>query len=131
MARRMLSRGGEPSSLLQVDAGDDVAFRILGPLTIERAGQDVPVPSAKLRTVLALLLMHARRHVTVDALVEELWGDSPPPSAVNTLQTYVSQLRQLLEPERKPGAEPRVLRTLPGGYVLDVEAHLLDHERFE
>jgi DNA-binding SARP family transcriptional activator len=111
--------------------GDDVQFRILGPLTVERAGQDLEVRSAKLRAVLAYLLTHSRRLVTADALIDELWGGNPPPSATNTLQTYISQLRHLLEPDRPAGTEPCVLRTVPGGYMLAVEPHTLDHIRFE
>jgi DNA-binding SARP family transcriptional activator len=108
-----------------------VEFQTLGPLTVQRNGQDVAVTSAKLRTVLACLLIHARRLVTTDRLIDELWGEHPPASATNTLQTYVSQLRQLLEPDRRAGAEPRLLRTVPGGYLLDVEPQSVDHVRFE
>jgi DNA-binding SARP family transcriptional activator len=111
--------------------GDDVEFRILGPLTVERTGEDRPVPSAKMRTVLAYLLIRAGQVVMLDALLDEVWGDRPPRSATNTLQTYISQLRQLLEPGRESGVEPRVLRTLPGGYMLQVEPHTVDRARFE
>ena len=97
--------------------GDDaVQFRILGPLTVELAGQDVAVTSAKLRTVLAHLLTHVRRPVSSDALIDELWGDDPPVSAANTLQTYISQLRQMLEPGRRAGTGARLIRTVPAGF---------------
>jgi DNA-binding SARP family transcriptional activator len=85
------------------------------------------VTSPKLRAVLAHLVIHAREPVTVDALVYEVWQDRPPRSATNTLQTYISHLRQLLGPD----VGSAVVRTLPGGYQLDVEPHTIDQVRFE
>lgn len=109
----------------------DVEFRILGPLEVEHAGRELPMSRSKHRTLLAHLLVHARRLLTAEALIDELWADRPPASAGNTLQTYVSQLRQLLELDRVAGAESCVLRTVPGGYVLDVAPDAIDSERFE
>ncbi|MEV4641236.1 AfsR/SARP family transcriptional regulator [Actinoplanes sp. NPDC049548] len=103
---------------------------VLGPLTVRHGGQDT-VPAAKVRTVLAYLVVHCGQMVTPEALSAEVWPDGPPVSAANTLQTYVSQLRRLLEPDRSPGAKPRVLRSVPGGYVLDLPPDQPDSRRFE
>jgi hypothetical protein len=53
--------------------------------------------------VLAVLLLHANEVVSVDRLVDELWGERPPDSAANALQVYVSGLRKVLEPKRAAG----------------------------
>ncbi|MEU0883349.1 BTAD domain-containing putative transcriptional regulator [Lentzea sp. NPDC005914] len=106
-------------------------FHVLGPLTVLRDGQPLPVGGTKLRALLAVLLIHAGKPVTSDALIEELWGDQPPTTAQNTLQTYIRQLRQLLEPDRRARQEPKIVRTVSCGYQLDVRLDQIDSERFE
>lgn len=73
-------------------------FRLLGPLEALAGGRALPLGGGKQRAVLALLLLHAGRLVTVERLVDELWGEQPPPSAAHTIEGYVSRLRRLLEP---------------------------------
>ncbi|URM96637.1 hypothetical protein LUW76_21145 [Actinomadura madurae] len=53
-------------------------FRLLGPLEVRRDGVPVPIGAAKLRLLLASLLVDAGRVVTVDTLVYRLWGEAPP-----------------------------------------------------
>ena len=80
--------------------------------------------------MLALLLLHANEVVSTDRLINELWGDSPPESAANMLQGYVSHLRKTLEPGRGRG-EHEVLVSRTPGYMLQIGADSLDAERFE
>jgi len=56
-------------------------------------------------------------------LLEELWGDRPPRTAINTLQAHVSQLRKLVGKERLIGDA--------NGYLLDVEPRQVDAELFQ
>ena len=46
--------------------------------------------------MLAVLLLRANEVVPTVRLVDELWGERAPPSAVQTVQVYVSRLRKLL-----------------------------------
>ncbi len=69
-------------------------FRVLGPLEVLRGGA-VPVGGAKQRALLAALLLRAGEVVPVARLIDDIWGDSPPPSAAHSLEAYVSRLRQL------------------------------------
>jgi DNA-binding SARP family transcriptional activator len=62
--------------------------------------------------------------VSVDRLVEVLWGDGPPETAVSSLQTYVSRLRPLLPPSAR-------LETAAPGYRLRLEPGTADVDRFE
>src|SRR5262245_66441197 len=101
-------------------------FRLLGPLEVEDNGRPIHLGSAKQRTLLAILLVHANEVVSRDRLIDELWGERPPPSAAHSLEVYVSRLRKAL-----PGSNGRVLVTKPGGYVLSVEPDQLDVNRFE
>jgi DNA-binding SARP family transcriptional activator len=105
-------------------------FRILGPLEVWRGGSSVQPTSAKQRHLLALLLIHANTVVSTDALLEALWGDRAPPSAPAVLQTYVSQLRRLLEPGSTAGGGSRRLTRVAGGYRLSLAPDELDAERF-
>ncbi|MQA83834.1 MAG: hypothetical protein GEV03_04140 [Streptosporangiales bacterium] len=99
-------------------------FRMLGPLEIEDSGRPIEIKAAKQRTVLAVLLLQANRPVDADQLVEQVWGQSPPPSARTSLQAYVYRLRNALRSVAPCGVE---LRTRPPGYLLAVpEARDLD-----
>jgi len=80
--------------------------------------------------VLALLLLRANEVVSRDRLIDELWGDSPPESAANMLQGYISHLRKTLEPGSHRG-EHEVLVSRPPGYVLQIRPEQVDAERFE
>src|SRR4030081_2875293 len=94
-------------------AGDDLYFRVLGPLTVERCGAPVDLGGPQRRLVLALLLAQANAAVSVDQLGDALWGDAPPPSFRVQLQGLVSDLRRRLAPGRERGAAPIVTRA-PG-----------------
>lgn len=106
---------------------------LLGPLVVEEQGTSVVPNAHKPRTVLALLALHADRIVTVPMLMEEVWGEAVPRSAATTLQTYILQLRRLLEtalrndPDRKA---KDVLVTRHGGYLLEVQPGWSDVTEF-
>ena len=99
-------------------------IRILGPLELRRAGLPVPLGGAKQRAALALLLLHAEEIVPVERLIDELWGNEPPPSAAHSLEAYVSRLRQ---PLARSGM---TLLRRGSGYVLLLGEASLDARRF-
>jgi predicted ATPase/DNA-binding SARP family transcriptional activator len=101
-------------------------FRVLGPLEVLVGGEHVLLPAAKHRALLVLLLLHANEVVPADTLIDRLWSGRPPPTAANTLQVYVSQLRKALA-----GVEDEVLVTRAPGYMLRVAPGALDLARFE
>ncbi len=107
-----------------------VQFRLLGPLEAQDGERRVELGRPKQRVLLAVLLVHANHVVSLDRLVEELWGAEPPPQAAASLQTYVSNLRRALEPGRPARAPSRVLVSQPPGYRLVVGAGDLDAARF-
>ena len=75
----------------------------------------------KQRVLLAVLLVHANDVVSLDRLIEELWGEEPPPQAAASLQTYVSNLGGArLSQDRLARAPSRVLVSQPPGYRLVV-----------
>src|SRR5207253_9589665 len=109
---------------------NELDFRVLGPLQIAANGALLPLGGAKQRAVLALLLLQANEVVSSDRLIDELWGDSPPESAANMLQGYVSHLRKTLEPGRGRGEHELLVSRAPG-YILQIRSEQLDAERFE
>jgi DNA-binding SARP family transcriptional activator len=98
-------------------------FRVLGPLEVREGDRSLPLGGAKQRALLALLLLNANRVLSRERLIDELWGDDPPETAVATVQVYVSRLRKVLGAER--------LVTRPPGYLLQVAPGELDMDEFE
>ncbi|WP_197288619.1 BTAD domain-containing putative transcriptional regulator [Nocardia sp. NRRL S-836] len=92
-------------------------FRLLGPLDVVLDGRRVHVPPGKRRVVLAALLLRARQVVGVDELVELVGGTR------NAVQTTVGRLREDL-------GVPGLVRTQPGGYLIDVEPDEVDVHLF-
>ena len=66
-------------------------FRILGPLDVSDDGCRIDLGGPRQRALLALLLLNANEVVTRDRLIDELWGETPPATAVKTLQANVSR----------------------------------------
>ena len=106
-------------------------FNVLGPVEVKAGERIVELGPRMHRALLALLLIDANRVVSVDRLLDALWGEEPPPTATNALQGYVSNLRRVLEPDRPPRSAPRVLLTQSPGYVLRVDPGAVDAIRFE
>jgi DNA-binding SARP family transcriptional activator/tetratricopeptide (TPR) repeat protein len=100
-----------------------VEFRILGPLEVLDGSRAIAIRGRRKRAVLAILLLHVNRVVSIDRLIEELWGERPPATALQTVRVHVSQIRKVLGPD--------LLRTLPAGYALELEPEQLDAPRFE
>jgi predicted ATPase/DNA-binding SARP family transcriptional activator len=99
-------------------------IRVLGPVELVR-GDDGALPlAAKHRLLLAALVVGQGRTRTVDELLESVWSGSPPASARNLVQVYVSQLRKVLP----DGIE---IVTGDGAYVLELAPEQLDSARFE
>ncbi|MEU9117873.1 BTAD domain-containing putative transcriptional regulator [Streptomyces sp. NPDC048483] len=113
------------------ERGDRFRFQTLGPVRAWCGDSPLDLGPPQQRAMLAVLLLHAGRPVSVAQLVDALWGERPPPRAVGTLRTYVSRLRGLLEPDRKPRQPARLLVSSGGGYALRVPGEALDAARFE
>ncbi|MGW1559331.1 BTAD domain-containing putative transcriptional regulator [Streptomyces sp. NPDC002144] len=106
-------------------------IRVLGPLGAELRGTSVALGAPRQRAVLAMLVAARQEVVPVDRMVDELWRGAPPAKATVSLHAYVSNLRRLLEPERRPRTRPAVLVTSPPGYALRLPAEAVDAWRFE
>src|SRR5262249_23164486 len=107
-------------------------FLVLGPLEVRGEGGGLfPIAGSKERLILACLIARAGGVLSVDDLIEELWGEHPPRTAEKTLGSYVSRLRRALQPGRSPGSNPDVIVSRGGGYSLESAGHQIDALRFE
>ncbi len=102
----------------------NVDIRLLGPVAAFRDGEPGALGGPRQRAVLARLALAAGQVVTTDRLIDDVWAGEPPPTAVNTVQSYVSLLRRAL-------GGPAFVRRDGPGYVLDVGREVLDVHRFE
>jgi DNA-binding SARP family transcriptional activator/tetratricopeptide (TPR) repeat protein len=100
-----------------------VEFRVLGPVEVRDADQGiVTVAAARVRTLLATLLLRPRQVVSVDQLIERLWDADPPANPTATVQTYVKRLRRII------GAD--LVQTRPPGYLIEAApADLVEFRR--
>ena len=98
-------------------------FLILGPLEVRNGEETVRLGAAKQRTLLGVLLLHANATVSTSRLVDELWGERPPATALNLVQGYVHALRKQLG--------DGLVETQAPGYRLRVDPRSLDLREFE
>lgn len=92
---------------------------VLGPFEVRLHRSIVGPAGARRRGVLAILALQANSVVSTDTLVDWVWGDRPPTSPRNLVQTYVSTWRKTLGGSTSP-ARSR-LATVGAGYRLDLD----------
>jgi DNA-binding SARP family transcriptional activator len=103
-----------------------VDFRVLGPLRVCVRGTEVPIHAAKQRALAAALILHANKTVVLDELSDVLWDEQPPRDVRGAIQAYVMRLRQALG----HAAGQPLIRTVPGGYLLEADDEAVDLLRF-
>jgi hypothetical protein len=98
-------------------AVDRMNYRLLGPVEMLRDGVPIDLGVLKQRALMAMLLIHANRVVSTDALIDELWAGDAGKERQNALWVNISRLRSTLEPDRAKRTDGTVLVTRPPGYV--------------
>ena len=98
-------------------------IQILGPLEVSDETGPIALGGQRQRALLAVLALSPGRVVATDRLVDLLWGEGAPKTAMASLQNGIGQLRKVL------GAD--VLETRAPGYVLRIEPEQVDANRFE
>ncbi|SDF34785.1 DNA-binding transcriptional activator of the SARP family [Lentzea fradiae] len=107
-------------------ATNAVRVQVLGSTRAWHAGTELPLGPPGRRAVLGLLVLAEGESVTVADLVDALWGERPPRSAMNVLQTHVKHLRRVLEPGRTSRTSSSVLPYTNGGYAVNADAVEVD-----
>ncbi|MGH8879850.1 MAG: BTAD domain-containing putative transcriptional regulator, partial [Stackebrandtia sp.] len=101
-------------------------FRILGPLEVRDGARLLPVRGRLHPKLLAGLLLNNGRAVSLDWLIDLLWGDDPPATAQRQAQNAMAALRRQLT-----GLPEDVIQRVGRGYRIDVPDDSVDLRRFE
>nr|WP_296073464.1 BTAD domain-containing putative transcriptional regulator [uncultured Actinoplanes sp.] len=111
---------------------DTTALRlsILGPVRARRGATDLELGGRQQRLLLALLLARAGSVVGLAELVDAIWADDPPVSAVNTIHRAIGVLRRLIEPDLPVRAPGEHIVRHSAGYRLEVGEDALDLLQF-
>jgi DNA-binding SARP family transcriptional activator len=99
-------------------------FRILGPLEVVGDRGPVRLGGTRQRATLAILLLSANRVVSVDSIVEDLYADAAPVTALKQVQRQISELRKAL-------GSVSVIETRSPGYMIRLSPGQLDLSTFE
>ena len=100
-----------------------VEVRILGPVEIIANGRPVELRPGNEQALVALLALHAGEPLSVDRIVDAIWGESPPSSAREMIRIYVGRLRRQLGEQAIPRRG--------GGYALELTQEAVDRFQFE
>ena len=108
--------------------GHRLQIRVLGPVEVAWDGRPIDIGGVKSRALIGRLLIDRNLVVSVDRLVDSLWGDHDGEGAEIALRSTISRLRRRL---RDAGAPDSLIVTRAPGYALDVAAEVTDVSRFE
>jgi DNA-binding SARP family transcriptional activator len=108
----------------------ELRFELLGAVRAWHRDAELDLGSPQQRGVLAVLLLARGRQVSVQALIDALWGDRPPRSAVSTVRTYILRLRRCLDLVAVRAGD-EAIRLVGDGYSLQPGAAVLDLALFE
>ncbi|MFR0359473.1 AfsR/SARP family transcriptional regulator [Streptomyces sediminimaris] len=101
-------------------------LRVLGPVEVRSEEGELRPLARKPTALLAAGLLDAGQVVSVDRLVDAVWGERPPTTAPKLVQSYIARLRHVLH---VPGRR-EVIVTQPRGYLFQPESDELDLNRF-
>lgn len=102
-------------------------IRLLGPVEVLGPGGRAALVGRRQRALVGLLGLSPARVVSQSRLVDALWGEDPPRTAVPTLYSHIARVRRALD-----GCGLRdVLLSRDSGYILAVSPDEVDADRFE
>lgn len=99
-------------------------YMVLGSVEVHAAdGRNIRIDKPRHRQVLAALLLMSNNAVSIKSMIDLLWGDAPPSSALGLIRTYVWGLRRVLAPGELSSSP---IQTLGTGYRIVVDRRELD-----
>lgn len=99
-------------------------FQVLGPVSVVVDGRGASIAGGrKARAVLLALILDVGRAVPVDRIVNDVWGDRPPPSANRVVRSQISRIRHVVGSDK--------LRAVDHSYVLHADPLTIDAVLFE
>ena len=106
--------------------GTGLRLGVLGPLAVLRDGTPLDLGGSRQRAVLGMLALHANTLVHRERIIDAVWGEQPPASAVNQVQGCISRLRRILQLSGQGQSGGGGLTSDGLGYQLSVTAGELD-----
>jgi DNA-binding SARP family transcriptional activator/tetratricopeptide (TPR) repeat protein len=107
-------------------ATERLRFAVFGGPRVWRDGVELDLGPPQRRQLLTLLMLAAGDAVGLDVILDVLWADDPPESALNVVHRHVGQLRRLLEPELSSRQSGSYVAAAGTGYRLLVTAESFD-----
>ncbi|GAV42877.1 AfsR/SARP family transcriptional regulator [Streptomyces acidiscabies] len=96
---------------------------LLGLLEVRRDATDLDLGNPQQQALFTALLLRRGRTASAADLMEAIWGEEVPASALTTLRTYAWRLRKILETNSK---SPEFLVSVGDGYRLVVRDEHID-----
>ena len=114
--------------MVTADRGPALLVQLLGPVRAWRGDRELELGGPQRQAVLGLLALRVNQAVARSELIDGIWGEDPPPSAVNALHVHMAGLRRALEPNRASRAPGQFLLVSGPGYSLRLEPGQLRRE---
>lgn len=118
------------ASLLVASGRGIMQLELLGPIRLWRQAGEVPLGPPKQRAVLGVLAGRLGDVVSVEQVVDGVWGRRLPRSAASAVHTYVAGLRRVLDPTRGRRGSGSILASVSGGYCLMMSPDAVDARLF-
>ncbi|MFQ6393978.1 ATP-binding protein [Nocardia sp. KC 131] len=119
------ARGIKPET-----ATGSLRLQVLGPLRVWQGETELSAGPRQQAYLLGLLLAREGRPTGADELIDLIWGEDAPASALNVLHKYIGAIRRILQPELPPREPGKFLLKQASGYVCTIGPDILDLTRF-
>ncbi|NQX37154.1 AAA family ATPase [Herbiconiux sp. VKM Ac-2851] len=108
----------------------NLRLQVLGPLRLWQGDTELSAGPRQQAYLLGLLLAREGRPTGADELIDLIWGENAPASALNVLHKYIGAIRRILQPELPPREPGIFLLKRARGYVCTIGPDILDLTHF-
>ena len=106
-------------------------FVLFGEVQLRVAGRPLDIGTPRQQAVLAALAVDAGRPVSLETIIDRVWGDDPPAEARNVLYSHLSRIRRLFKGVADSTGETAGVARRSVGYVLEIDPDDVDLLRFD
>ncbi|WP_410623454.1 BTAD domain-containing putative transcriptional regulator [Amycolatopsis sp. cmx-8-4] len=106
-------------------------FVLFGEVQLRVAGRSLDIGTPRQQAVLAALAADAGRPVSLETIIDRVWGDDPPAEARNSLYSHLSRIRRLFKEIGDSTGETASVTRGTAGYVLEIDPDDVDLLRFD
>lgn len=106
---------------------ESIAVRLLGPIEVTGPRGAAVLVGARQRSLVALLALRPGKAMASERIIDGLWGEDAPRTALRTLQSHLARVRQALV----LAGLPNIIASSPAGHALHLPAEAIDVHVFE